>query len=943
MYKATAIIIFFLRVHFCFGQSYTIINYSEPEGLPSSEVYEIYQDKNKFLWFATDNGVTRFDGYEMRTFSVEQGLSDPVIFGFHEDKKGRIWFRSFSGKLSYYDPALDKIIKYRYNSKLTVLCNNSFLWSIQVDSLDQLWFGVDSGWGKIDSLGKVTRNSEPLTSDIYLQKVNNDYLYGRIANAGRHHKKIFIDDKYLPYDYKRTSITNPVICTIQWKNKTYFSSSANLYQYNGKEINLVWSNQKNITNLSKDQEDNLWIGYIDGVERFSDGDFKNSLRLPFFNDKTVTEVLQDHEKGLWISTVGKGVFYIPNFNVKNQLLSTSSAILNASILNNQVLVSTKNGLMLLNKESYKVEKEKLLPKVVKHIVDHQKQVWVVTRTVTLILDSTLTKVLEDSLLRSYQHCHEDSKGNMWTINRSVVKAYRIKDQQCIVNKELGFIYRSLTTDDSLIYLTARTGLHVYDRNLNLIKDLKQLSDYKISKVIFLNDSTLLLTTIGDGFFTLDKRTWKEIHFNLKNKFIASHIYTAIITDSTLWLGTEKGIIKIGVKSLMKQMPASQVLTKKTGLIADKTNLLLDVDKNIWAIFDNKFSVFPKNINLPAEGPLFYIKSFLVNNQPKSIDDEVKFGHDQNNITINFGFIAFSNQNIFVRYKLRQEDHWIYTKERSLGFYSLSPEDYNFEMEYSIDNMRWRSAMTPFHFVINPPWWRTWYFQLSVAALAVIIISLYFASRVFIYRRHQQKLVQFEIEAIEHERSRIAKDLHDSVGTDFSAIKMMVSQLLHKHPKSAEVETQFQNTLYEIKNIIYGLSPPGLERYGLITGLNNYIEKLSSTTSIPITLNTFGDEIKDPKISIAIFRIVQELISNSLKHSNATAIALHINSFDNLLNIVYEDNGKGFKWDGGNRGLGLYNIESRIQSLNGQLRFDSGTYGVSYTIDIELKKTTTRST
>jgi two-component system, NarL family, sensor histidine kinase LiaS len=87
--------------------------------------------------------------------------------------------------------------------------------------------------------------------------------------------------------------------------------------------------------------------------------------------------------------------------------------------------------------------------------------------------------------------------------------------------------------------------------------------------------------------------------------------------------------------------------------------------------------------------------------------------------------------------------------------------------------------------------------------------------------------------------------------------------------------------------------------------------------------------------VAIFRIIQELISNSLKHSKASGIRLHVSSFDDLISIVYEDNGKGFTWNGDSKGLGLYNIESRLQTLKGTLRFDSGEFGVSYTIDIPV--------
>src|SRR5688572_14206832 len=85
------------------GQSFTIYNYSVPEGLPSSEVYDIFQDSKGFLWFASDNGVTKFDGSEFKNYHMKDGLTDPVVFSFFEDHNHRLWFRTFSGKLSYLE------------------------------------------------------------------------------------------------------------------------------------------------------------------------------------------------------------------------------------------------------------------------------------------------------------------------------------------------------------------------------------------------------------------------------------------------------------------------------------------------------------------------------------------------------------------------------------------------------------------------------------------------------------------------------------------------------------------------------------------------------------------------------------------------------------------------------------------------------------------------
>ncbi|MFZ6012503.1 MAG: sensor histidine kinase, partial [Bacteroidota bacterium] len=203
--------------------------------------------------------------------------------------------------------------------------------------------------------------------------------------------------------------------------------------------------------------------------------------------------------------------------------------------------------------------------------------------------------------------------------------------------------------------------------------------------------------------------------------------------------------------------------------------------------------------------------------------------------------------------------------------------------------------------------------------------------------HQQKLIQSEIVTLERERNRIAKELHDGVGTNLTAIKLMVNQLLknYKEPLAHDVEEQFQIAIREIKEIIYGLTPPSLERYGLFTGLKNYVTKLNKSIPINISLKTFGNDSTKYELNIMVFRVLQELLSNSIKHSYARNITIHISSFDDLLNIVYEDDGIGFSYKPEQNGLGLDSIESRLQSINGTLKFESGKFGISYTIDIPL--------
>jgi len=96
-----SVFIFFFSTHI-FSQQYNFKNYTTEDGLPSNQVYQVIQDSKGYMWFATDYGVSRFDGYKYTNYSTKDGLPDNTIFEVYEDYKGRIWFISRSAKLSYF-------------------------------------------------------------------------------------------------------------------------------------------------------------------------------------------------------------------------------------------------------------------------------------------------------------------------------------------------------------------------------------------------------------------------------------------------------------------------------------------------------------------------------------------------------------------------------------------------------------------------------------------------------------------------------------------------------------------------------------------------------------------------------------------------------------------------------------------------------------------------
>jgi signal transduction histidine kinase len=425
--------------------------------------------------------------------------------------------------------------------------------------------------------------------------------------------------------------------------------------------------------------------------------------------------------------------------------------------------------------------------------------------------------------------------------------------------------------------------------------------------------------------------------------MANDVYAAHIRDSSVWMGTEKGVFVADIKSILKRDPVYIHFSKSSGLIADQINFLALTRETAWAFTDEGISIIPYDLVQPDNNNTnqLYLKHLLVNNKPTKHTEYVTLPHDSTNISLAYGFLSLKDQEFSCRYRLTKNDPWVYPKVRTLQFSSLAPNDYQLELEYSVDNLHWKSAGAPFQFSVLQPWWRQWYVQLAVLVAIAGLIFLYLKNHFRMLHRHRLKVVQTEIETLERERSRIAKELHDGVATNLGAIKLMANYTLKKHDQSAarDVDEYFVTTIKEIKGVIYGLTPPELERDGLLACLKNYTEKLNKSFPHKIHIYTKGQKNKQPEFDLACFRIVQELLSNASKHSFSENIFIEVEAGPDVLSIVFKDDGVGFESNSKNNGLGLSHLESRVKSLNGQLNRETGSNGTCYTIRIPMVRET----
>jgi signal transduction histidine kinase len=196
---------------------------------------------------------------------------------------------------------------------------------------------------------------------------------------------------------------------------------------------------------------------------------------------------------------------------------------------------------------------------------------------------------------------------------------------------------------------------------------------------------------------------------------------------------------------------------------------------------------------------------------------------------------------------------------------------------------------------------------------------------------ENKIVDSVLQAEEKERARISRELHDGLGPVFSTAKLYfqaytdTSDMTTRNEIKNKLENIFDNAISTISELSRLLSPGELMNHGLIPALSDYIQRINDYGKTKIEFIQKEIPKLEKSIELNIFRIVSELINNSIRHGNANTIKLRIKSKSKQLQIQYNDDGKGFDYNlikDENNGMGLKNIKNRIQSLNGYFEIKS---------------------
>jgi signal transduction histidine kinase len=237
-----------------------------------------------------------------------------------------------------------------------------------------------------------------------------------------------------------------------------------------------------------------------------------------------------------------------------------------------------------------------------------------------------------------------------------------------------------------------------------------------------------------------------------------------------------------------------------------------------------------------------------------------------------------------------------------------------------------------------------YTAILIAAGILGIIVVYFIITIIRNQRRHLKLQEanllVEITTLENERRRIVSDLHDELGPLLSVVKFQITSLETRVEEDLELiekaSRSLDDILQRIREICNQLMPQVLIRKGLLIAIKEFISDLDSKTRIKMKF-TFEDIDVPAEAAVHLYRMIQEIVQNAIKHSGADHLNIDVSSKANKLIIMASDNGKGFSTEEvakTSNGYGLKNILSRVDILHGEMYLASEpNKGTTYTIEI----------
>ncbi|MEP7264012.1 MAG: histidine kinase [Bacteroidota bacterium] len=881
-------------------------HFTTVDGLPSSQTYQVLQDRKGYLWFASDHGVTRYNGYEFKTYTTADGLKDNTVFKLQLGLDNKLWMQTASGRLFYIED--DKIKDYRFNSVITELIKSNVPLSFYVDSLEQVNFICSwIGEFKIDTAG-ILKPVFPYDHFLPFNKVHFHTTDSRkIMTSGNFLANVdkptwlyhWSDETKIDSVQIAPNYTGQLCVARDRDNRVFVSISKQLFELKDNTLIQMLDFPATVSNLFFDSENELWIGTYTGLYRMENINHP-SVFTSYLPRDFVSGMCEDSEGGKWITTVNNGVYYMPDHQIKSYVFDSN--VLNEPLClthdRNYIYAGLWNGKMVRFTSSeykviYETESSNYLSKVYCDSVSDK--IYISKSMPGYMLNEkyyplklSASGTLKGGYIRRYN-------GDL--LNISVKHIFSLRDDSvkivCAMERRANCL---LEVDKHLLIGTNNGVFRVNESNCELTEYEGFLGDVRIDDMALMGNNVCFATK-GKGLVV--KYGNELINVTQADGLSSNLIHKLSIYNNTIWCASFNGISKV---TFTEGNPKKFIVTNveiPDGLPDNEINDLLFFNDTIWVATKMGISYFPANADFknPVPPPV-YFTSFKINTKQIDFNHAEAIPYYSNTISIGFEGLSFrSGGKLLYKYLLIHERDSLEssTTGRQVEFLSLKPGKYIFSVTSMNHSGTWSTQPAVFHFTILAPFWQRWWFITLTVIVAALIVFFIMRIRIERVRKAEAMKTDFNRQLAELEMKALRAQMNPHF--IFNVMNSIQDYILKNDSRSAQ---RYLTRFAKLVRLILDNSMTGeIVLSQELKAAELYIELEQQRFDDKFEFKLDVDESVEDDSLLIPSMILQPYLENAIKHGISHLkergfISVYIIKEENNITISIEDNGVGRK-------------------------------------------------
>lgn len=887
-------------------------NSAKEGSLTSDRVLALAEDRKGAIWVGLGDGTLGIFDYSTKTFKAIRPASaeSSPIRCILVDAWGVVWAGTEGSGLLRYDAASGNFETFRHNPGNKNSIASNIVRSLLEDSEGRIWAGLGGGGVDLFDSGGFrhawTRGSEPPPKDAVrsLAQDPEGSIWVGYADSGLGFINASTLELHPPQKGDETMVRSiyPDRRGLMWVGlkdggiRTYNLRSALFERFTSRSDGTPL---RDLRGMCEDGQGNVLVGSDGGgivVLEKGGGEARPLASLPSDRmSRKVYSILSAEDGKLWVGTDGGGLISISRSGeVKTYRHDDHDP---GSLASDVVwaLFADPDGTLWVGTEGGGLDRfDKASEKFVHHRPDPRKP------------------SIKGSSVRTI---FRDSKGRLW----------------------VG------TWDGGLSRMEPGKGVFEgYGRDG---EDPTSLGDASVNCIFEDSDGYIWVGTGGSGLARLDPETEKFTHFTEDEGLMGATVY-GIVEDRSgdLWVSTSMGLSRMDRnKGTFFNFGVEDGLASKE---LAQNSFLLASDGSIWAGGMGGLTHFdPARLPRLAPKPPVAIlgiealgEAGRTSMRASGSDGvrEIQLNHRNSGISFHIAILDYTSTGRN-RYAMRLEgkqEGWIDLGPHSDGTIApLAPGRYILRVKGANGNGIWNDEGTSLSIVVPPPFWGTWWFRIIAAIFVIALVAGAIAIRVRNLRRRNALLVDFSrhIEAArEEERIAAAREVHDEIGQHLAAINLQ-AYWLHGHPsaKAEERKERVDEMLHSIsdamgsvKAVATALRPVALDALAFDEAVRWYLRSFERRSGIKASVEIGKDmpHVEGP-LATALFRVLQEMLTNVLRHSGAKNIAMRYVIEDGRLVLEMSDDGKGIDVARANAedSFGIIGMRERCAAFGGSLK------------------------